>query len=65
MKEEGVPFSLKELQINGQTLSDEGIPAPYIGKTLNALLTHCATQPQDNTPARLLKIAFGIYHGMQ
>jgi tRNA nucleotidyltransferase (CCA-adding enzyme) len=64
MKEENVPFTLKELKINGQRLLDEGIPAPYVGKTLHELLKHCAARPQDNIPDRLLKIALGVYHSM-
>jgi tRNA nucleotidyltransferase (CCA-adding enzyme) len=60
MKAEKVPFTLKELAVSGKTLAEIGIPERLLATTLKALLLHTATNPADNTPERLVKIAFGM-----
>ena len=65
MRAEGVPFSLRELQLNGKELLEGGMPAKYVGKVLHALLLHCAADPQDNRADRLRKIAVGICNDLR
>ncbi len=57
MQKEKVPFSLKELAINGTDILNEGIPAPHVATILNALLLHLANSPKDNKKDRLLRLA--------
>ncbi len=57
MKAEGVPFSLKELAVDGRDIENAGIEKTRIGETLNALLNHVAVLPKDNTKERLLRLA--------
>ncbi len=57
MRTEGVPFSLKELAVNGKELADSGIPAPRLADTLQALLAHTALFPKDNKKEKLIKLA--------
>ena len=61
MKAEKVPFSLKELAVNGQDLLNVGIPAPSLAGILQKLLEHTATNPKDNEKERLCRIALGFY----
>lgn len=65
MRSEGAPFSQRELQLTGKALAEQGIPAPYIGRILHALLLHCAADPQDNRADRLQKIAVGVYNDLR
>lgn len=64
MRQEGVPFTQKSLKITGKELLERGIPAPYVGKVLRGLLTHCATSPQDNHRETLLKLSRGVYNNL-
>ncbi len=61
MREEKVPFSLKELAVNGKDLENERIPAPLLSKILQGLLDHTAVRPQDNTKPALCKKAKELY----
>lgn len=60
MQQEHVPFSLRQLAVNGKTLQDLGIPLPQIATTLHSLLCHTAVNPTDNTTARLCKLALSL-----
>lgn len=57
MREENVPFSLKDLAINGTDILNEGVPAPHVATILNALLLHLANNPKENERDRLLRLA--------
>jgi putative nucleotidyltransferase with HDIG domain len=59
MQDEGAPFSLKDLKVNGLTLIAEGIPPAHVGKTLNFLLLQCACTPALNDSEKLKKLAHG------
>ncbi len=61
MKEEGVPFSLKELAVGGKEIAAAGIPNHRIAEALGFLLSHTAVRPQDNTKPLLLKLASALY----
>ena len=56
MKEEGVPFSLKQLAVRGDALGGI-VPRERTGEILNKLLLFCAQDGRRNTPAALLKEA--------
>ena len=60
MKAENAPFTLKELAVSGKDLANAGIPERLLATTLRALLLHTATNPQDNFPARLIRLALSI-----
>lgn len=55
MRSEGVPFSLKELNVNGADAESLGIPREEIGKTLCKLLEECTLDGTLNTRDLLLK----------
>jgi len=57
MREENVPFSLKELAVNGNDILALRIPEKHIAQTLSALLAHTAIHPKDNTKTRLCALA--------
>lgn len=57
MKNDGVPFCLKELKINAKDLIEMGIEGEKIGQTLNKLLKHCIINPSENDRERLVKLA--------
>ena len=60
MREEKVPFSLKELAIKGTDILNSGIPATRVATLLNGLLLHCANNPTDNKKGRLLRLVVGL-----
>ena len=60
MRQEKVPFSLKELAIKGNDLLQEGFPPHQISLLLNGLFLHTATSPSDNVKERLLRLAHGL-----
>ena len=60
MQEEHVPFTLKQLAINGNDLLALGIEAKQIATLLQKLLDHTAVHPQDNKKERLLRIALSF-----
>ena len=57
MRAEGVPFTLKELAVNGTELLAAGLAPQTLSQTLHALLLHVAVNPKDNEKARLIKLA--------
>lgn len=61
MREEKVPFSLRELAINGKDLLAIGIEPKYLSTILHALWLHLAVCPKDNEKERLKKLALSEY----
>lgn len=59
MREEGAPFSVKELRIRGDELIAAGICPEQTGKTLFRLLEECAVDPAKNRRETLVKLALG------
>lgn len=57
MQKEGVPFTVKQLNVKGNELIDAGVSADKVGKVLNTLLNECATQPNLNEKNKLIKRA--------
>lgn len=57
MKNEGVPFSQKQLAVTGKQLIDEGFPPERISEILHKLSLHLALHPNDNKKTRLLRLA--------
>lgn len=57
MLSEGVPFTLKELDIRGNELLAVGIRQAEVGKTLDYLLDECAVDAASNVKERLLRLA--------
>ena len=55
MRAEGVPFSLRELAVNGADLTALGIRGGRVGETLKDLLLYCAQDGARNTRAALLR----------
>lgn len=56
MKEEKVPFSVKELSISAKDLMDLGLKGKEIGDTLEELFNFCILEPDKNEKNALLKI---------
>ena len=61
MKEEKVPFSLRELPVTGKEVLDCGIPPKFVSLVLNALLLHLAVNPKDNVKERGLRLIPALY----
>jgi hypothetical protein len=57
MKKQGVPFSLRELAVNGKDLLALGLPPQSIARILQALLMHTALTPADNKKEKLCALA--------
>ncbi len=57
MRREGVPFSLKELAVNGADVQSAGVPAKNTADVLHALLLDCAADGARNDRKRLLKLS--------
>lgn len=57
MQREGVPFSLKELKVNGNDLTMYGIEPKKTGHVLNCLLDDCVLNGALNNREKLLKRA--------
>ncbi len=55
MRGEGVPFSLKELAVNGSDLAALGIRGERTGEVLGELLAYCIQDGRRNTRAALVK----------
>ncbi|MBP5242957.1 MAG: HD domain-containing protein, partial [Clostridia bacterium] len=64
MQQEGVPFTLKELDISGKDLLQAGIAEEYIGKVLNGLFLECANEPKKNKREVLLQTAHAVYKNL-
>ncbi|MBQ7323705.1 MAG: CCA tRNA nucleotidyltransferase [Clostridia bacterium] len=60
MQRENVPFTLKELAVNGNDLLHLGIPPTKLSGLLQKLLLHTACTPTDNSRERLLRLAVGF-----
>lgn len=63
MLSDGTPFCPGELAIDGAELMRAlGIAqGAQVGAIKNRLFLHCARHPRDNEPARLLRLARGVY----
>ena len=57
MKEDGTPFSLKELKINAKDLMVLGCKGKEISRILNEIFEFCILNPQQNKKELLLKKA--------
>ena len=55
MREEGVPFTLKDLAVTGVDLTARGIRGERVGALLHELLLYCMTDGRRNTRPGLLK----------
>lgn len=55
MRSEGVPFTLKELAVNGDDLLAAGVERSEVGKKLTELLEYCTQDGSRNTKEKLLK----------
>ena len=60
MQEENVPFTTKDLAVNGKDLLGAGIAPTKISTLLQRLLLHVCVNPIDNKKARLLRLALKI-----
>lgn len=60
MQEEHGPFTLKQLEINGNDLLALEIEPKQIATLLQKLLGHTAVHPQDNKKERLSRVALGF-----
>lgn len=61
MQSEGVPRSLKDLDVKGDELIAAGLDRSDVGKALEFLLCECAIDKSNNQKARLVKIALSRY----
>lgn len=61
MKEEGIPFTLKELNVKGNALIDVGFPPETVGSTLESLLADCAIKIVQNEEDKLITRALKVY----
>ena len=61
MKEEGVPFTLKELAVRGDELIFAGLEKVNAGKALNFLLGECAADASLNKKEKLIKLALSRF----
>lgn len=61
MADEGLPFTLKELNIKGNDLLNEGFLPSAVGVTLNKLLLDCAIKAVANTKEKLVERARKVY----
>ena len=57
MRQEKVPFTLKELKVKGDDILLLGCEKREISSILHSLLLLCSTQPEENEKERLLKRA--------
>lgn len=65
MREEGVPFTLKELKVKGDDLLSLGFPPSEVGKTLEKLLLDCCIKQVENDRQQLCVRAQKIYLATQ
>lgn len=61
MVDEGLPFTLKELNIKGNDLLDMGFPPAEVGKTLEKLLLDCSIKSVANQREKLCAYAYKVY----
>ncbi len=57
MREEGVPFTVKELAVNGRQLQEIGVPKRRTAEALKELLQFCLTDGHRNSENTLLQYA--------
>lgn len=57
MRAEGVPFTVKELNVRGDELIGAGICPDQVGETLGYLLSECALDARRNDKSTLIKLA--------
>lgn len=55
MEQEGAPFTLADLQVNGRDLQEHGVKAANTGRVLHELLLYCAEDGRRNKRDHLLK----------
>lgn len=60
MREENVPFSIKELKISAKELTDLGFFGKQIGQTLDKLLEFAVINPKINQNQKLMQMAITI-----
>lgn len=60
MKNEKIPFTIKDLSVRGDELITAGIKREEVGKTLNKLLEECAIDATLNKKEKLIKRALII-----
>lgn len=60
MKEEKVPFSLRELSVNGRDLIAAGAPKEFVSIILDELLADCSIEPKLNKKETLLRRALAL-----
>lgn len=65
MRAEGVPFTLKELAVNGKDILQLNFPQNRTAELLHHLLLHTAICPSDNEKSRLLRLAQGYMKSLQ
>lgn len=65
MKEKGIPFTVRQLAVNGDDLKKIGLKGIEIGETLAALLKECIDGRLTNDRERLLKAASKLAAGRQ
>ncbi len=56
MREEGVPFTLRELAVDGLDVQRAGVPPKDTAETLRALLLDCALDGKRNNKSYLLRL---------
>lgn len=61
MVDEGVPFTLKELEVKGNDLIDAGFPPATVGITLKKLLLDCCIRVVANQKDKLIEHARKVY----
>ena len=61
MVDEGVPFTLKQLNVKGNDLLDSGFPPAEVGATLEKLLTDCCINAVENDREKLTEYARKVY----
>ena len=60
MKDEGVPFTVRELKANGAELIAAGVQPKNTGKICEVLLAECALDGALNKKERLIKRALDL-----
>ena len=61
MVDEGVPFTLRELNVKGNDLIDSGFPPAEVGATLEKLLFDCCINAVENNRQKLIDYACKVY----
>ena len=64
MREDGAPFTLKELAVNGEDVIGAGVKKELTGKVLNRLLEDCAVGLVKNDRANLLNYALKVANSL-